>query len=517
MTLSTYRAKTISSGVRASAVRTPGNIALRGDFEPLTYRALVDRVNRVANLAKDGLGLAPGDHVALMCGNRPQFIEVTLGIADAGCATAMISPFATRFEAAYVANDSQAKAIFVDPDFESVIREAELEHDPRIIVLDKRYEDLLSRASGALPNVPVDGSDIFCIPYTSGTTGKPKGVLLSHRARVDHMLLVMAAVQGGYNTTCRTLAFTPFFNGAGFIAALAPIWFGGECRIMHKYDPEQFLHWLEKDRINNIFTVPTHFHGLFKLDESVLRRYDTSSLRVINSNAAALPHSTKERVIDYFGEGILFDSYGATETGGATTIRPEDHMRKVASVGQANPGAEIRIVDADWQPVESGTAGRVAIRNSWLFSGYWNRPEATAATVRDGWVSVGDLGRLDEDNFLFIVDRETNTIISGGQNIFPREIEDVLYGHPAVSEVAIVGKPDDYWGEAVVGFIVLRSGVPEPGFEELRAFCEKKLARYKLPKEFRFVSELPKNGTGKIMHRTLRDQLKAEAQGPSPV
>lgn len=513
MSSSTYRPKTISSGVRISAVRTPRKIALRGDFDPMTYATVVDRINRVANLARDGLGLRPGDHVAMMCGNRPQFLEITLGIADAGCATAMISPFSTRFEASYIANDSRAKVIFVDPDYEEIIREAELEHAPEIIVLDARYEALLSRASSAEPTVPVDAGDIFCIPYTSGTTGKPKGVLLSHRSRVDHMTLVLGAFQGGYNTTCRTLAFTPFFNGAGFIAALVPIWFGGDCRIMRKYDPEELLHWLEADRINNMFTVPTHFHGLFKLDESVLRRADTSSLKVINSNAAALPHATKERIIDYFGEGILFDSYGATETGGATTIRPEEHMRKISSVGQANPGAEIRIVDADWQPVEQGKPGRVAIRNSWLFSGYWNRPEATEAAVRDGWVSVGDLGFLDEDNFLYIVDRETNTIISGGQNIFPREIEDVLYGHPAVAEVAIVGKPDDYWGEAVIGFVVARPGVPQPSLEDLRAFCEKRLARYKLPKEIRFVSELPKNGTGKIMHRTLRDQLIAEAKG----
>lgn len=512
--MSTYHAKTISSGVRASAIRSPDKVAVRGDFEPLSYLALVKRINRVANLVRGGLGLKPGDHVAMMCGNRPQFLEITLGVADAGCATAMISPFATRFEAAYIANDSQAKVVFVDPDYEAVIGEAELEGDPQIVILDERYEKLLSRASDGLPQHVIDEGDIFCIPYTSGTTGKPKGVLLSHRSRVDHMLLVMAAVQGGYNTTCRTLAFTPFFNGAGFIAALAPLWFGGDCRIMRRYEPEEFLHWLERDRINNIFTVPTHFHGLFKLDESVLGRADTSSLKVINSNAAALPHSTKERVIDYFGEGVLFDSYGATETGGATTIRPEDHMRKIASVGQANPGAEIRIVDADWNPVETGAQGRVAIRNSWLFSGYWNRPEATEAAVRDGWVSVGDLGVLDDENFLFIVDRETNTIISGGQNIFPREVEDVLYGHPAVAEVAVVGKPDDYWGEAVVGFVVLRSGAQVPDFAELKAFCEKRLARYKLPKEIRFVSELPKNGTGKIMHRTLRDQLKAEATRP---
>lgn len=515
MASSTYFPKTISSGVRASALRSPGKIALRGDFDPLSFSVLVERINRVANMVKDGLGLKPGEHVALMCGNRPQFIEITLGIADAGCATAMVSPFATRFEAAYIVNDSKARVVFVDPDYEAVVSEAEFENEPRIIILDERYEALLAKASSALPTAQVDESSIFCIPYTSGTTGKPKGVLLSHRARIDHMLLVMAGFQGGYNTTCCTLAFTPFFNGAGFIAALAPIWFGGDCRIMQKYDPEEFLHWLEADRISNIFTVPTHFHGLFRLDESILRKADTSSLKVINSNAAALPHSTKERVIDYFGEGILFDSYGSTETGGATTSRPEEHMRKVASVGQANPGAEVKIVDADWQPVANGTPGRVAIRNSWLFSGYWNRPEATEVAVRDGWVSVGDLGYLDEDNFLFIVDRETNTIISGGQNIFPREIEDVLYAHPAIAEVAVVGKPDDYWGEAVTAHVVLRTGVEKPSLEELRSFCEQKLARYKLPKEVRFVAELPKNGTGKIMHRTIRDQLIAEAKGAS--
>ena len=506
----TYYPKTISSGVRSSAVRSPDKIALRGDFEPLTYRAFVERVNRVASLVREELGLRHGDHAALMCGNRPQFLEITLGVADGGCATAMISPFATSFEAAYICNDSRAKVVFVDPDFEAVIAEAELEHAPRIVILDERYEALLAKASAETPPYGVDDDDIFCIPYTSGTTGKPKGVLLSHRARVDHMMFVMSGVQGCYNTTTRTLAFTPFFNGAGFIAALAPLFFGGDCRIMQKYDPQEFLRIMGEDRITNIFTVPTHFHALFRLDESVLKAADSSALQVINSNAAALPHGTKERVIAFFGEGILYDSYGSTETGGATTIRPEEHMRKVASVGQANPGCEIRIVDADWNPVPNGTVGRVAIRNSWLFSGYWNRPEATEAAVRDGFVSVGDLGYLDDENFLFIVDRETNTIISGGQNIFPREIEDVLYAHPAIAEAAVAGKPDEYWGEAVVAFAVLRSGFAEPTYEEIKAFCEKRLARYKIPKEIRYVAELPKNGTGKIMHRTLRDQLIAE-------
>ena len=512
MAPATFHPNTISSGVRSSAVRTPRKVALRGDFPDITFAALVERIDRVANLALGGLGLSPGDHVALMCGNRPEFLEVTLGIADAGCATAMISPFSTSFEAAYVVNDSRARVVFVDPDHEETIRAAELEHAPTIVVLDGRYEALLARASSAPPTRAIAETDIFCIPYTSGTTGKPKGVLLPHRARVNHMLFAMAAVQGCYNAACRTLAFTPFFNGASFIAALAPIWFGGDCRIMRKYDPEEFLHWIASDRITNIFTVPTHFHALFRLDEATLAGADTSALEVINSNAAALPHGTKERAIAFFGEGILFDSYGSTEMGGVTSIRPDEHMRKIGSVGQANPGAEVRILDQDGNALPAGEVGRVFARNSWLFAGYWNRPEATEAAIRGGFVGVGDLGYLDDEGFLFLVDRETNTIISGGQNIFPREIEDVLYAYPAVAEAAVAGKPDPYWGEAVVAFVVPRAGVATPTFEEIRAFCETRLARYKLPKELRIVSELPKNGTGKIMHRTLRDRLVAEAK-----
>lgn len=510
-----YQPVTIAEGLRTAAAHDPDKVAFSEEGRTITYAQLMRRINQVSNAVRGGLGLAAGDHAALMAPNCLEFIEITCGLAEAGNPPAMIGPRSTATELAYICNDSGAKVLFVHADAEELARSTALETVERIIVIDRdqrakgNYEDFIAGARADRPEVALEEWDVFSIPYTSGTTGEPKGVLLSHRSRVNHMLFGMAATYGCYTPDTHGLAMSPFHTGAGFANALAPAFFGGTCHILPKYEPETMLRAVSELGITSMFMVPTHFHAMFGIEEAALRRYDTRSLKVIHSNAAALPQATKERIVDYFGEGILFESYGATETGNVTALRPEDQLRKPQCVGHPAPGVWLELRNDSGDTVPQGEVGEIWVRNAWLFNGYWNKPAQTAETLRDGWCGVGDLGRQDDEGYLYLVDRKNNIINSGGYNIFPREIEEVLHHHPAVAEAAVVGKKDDYWGEAVTAFIVLRPGASADE-RELKEHCSRALSPYKLPKEFRFHEDLPKNAAGKILHRELRDALNRE-------
>lgn len=505
-----YRPITITEGIKTSARCRPNRLALTEENRKLTHAKLVERIHKVSNLGL-ALGLRPGDHVALMCPNCIEFIEITCGLSEIGVAPAMINAKSTPSETLYICNDSNAKILFVHEDFKEAAMSCNFETIEKIIIIkpfdeNSQYENLIIKSSSAAPEIMQEEWNIFSIPYTSGTTGKPKGVLLSHRSRVNHMLFTMAANYGCYTPAARPLATSPFHNGAGFINALAGPFFGGTTHILSKYEPELMLRALEERSITSMFMVPTHFHSMFNLSKEKLNSFNKQSLKVIHSNAAPLPQATKEKIVDFFGNGILFESYGSTESGGCTFLRPEDQLRKISCVGQPGPGVWLEIRDEKNKILNFNEVGEVWVKNSWLFNGYWNKPEATKEALLNGWCTVGDLGKLDDEGYLYLVDRKKNVIISGGQNIFPREIEEVLHQNPAVSEAAVVGKKDEYWGEAVTAFVVLRPGKKITG-DELRNECAKELARYKLPKEFLFVDNIPKNATGKILHRDLRERL----------
>ncbi len=505
-----YHPVTITEGLRTSARRNPNKLAFTEETREISHGQLISRINRVSNAAL-GLGLKHGDHVALMSPNCIEYPEIVCGMSEIGVAPALMNARSTAHEVSYMCNDAKAKILFVHKKYEDTAFAADLDTVERIVVIDpgnenSDYEKLLAGASATQTDVHLEEWDVFSMPYTSGTTGDPKGVMLSHRARVNHMLFTMAANYGCYTPAARPLANSPFHTGAGFINALAGPFFGGTTHITPRYDPEMMLRALEERQITSMFMVPTHFHAMFNLGEEILNRYDKSSLQVIHSNAAPLPQATKERIIDFFGEGILFESYGSTECGGCTFLRPEDQLRKISCVGQPGPGVWLEIRNEQGDPLGIGEVGEVWIKNGWLFNGYWNKPDATKEALVDGWCTVGDLGKVDEEGYLYLVDRKKNVIISGGQNIFPREIEEVLHHHQAVGEVAVVGKKDDYWGEAVTAFVVFRPGQSATE-DELKERCAKELARYKLPKTFYFVEALPKSSAGKVLHRELRDAL----------
>jgi acyl-CoA synthetase (AMP-forming)/AMP-acid ligase II len=361
--------------------------------------------------------------------------------------------------------------------------------------------------------VTVSEHDIFSVPYTSGATGRPKGVMLAHRGRVLSAF-VMAVEQQCYGPADRAVATTPMFHGAGFLMALVPIYFGGSVEILPRFDIERLLGAVSANQATSVYMVPTHFAAMLELGAKV-QRFDLSSLKAVISGTAPLAQAMKAKIIEVMGEGKLYERYGTTETSIATVLRPRDQLRKHACVGQALPLTHLRILDDAGNDVPHGEVGELAVSSPYLFSGYLNLPEATARATRGDWVVTGDLARFDEEGFVYLVDRKNDMIISGGENVYPREVEEILLAQPAVAECGVAGVPHPYWGEQVVAFVVLRHGV-NVSADALLAACREKLSRYKVPKEIRFLDKLPRNTMGKVLRRALRDLPANSTEEPSP-
>lgn len=502
----TYVPLTVADGVRVSAARTPGKIALREGTRTLTHAALRDRVHRIGNAALAGLGLTPGEHVALLAPNRLEYAELVVGLAGVGLGVATPSPNASPAELDHIVGDSRARALFADPALAETAHTLATDHDIPLVRLDEGYERWLADASDGHPGVVPEEWDTMVIHYTSGTTGEPKGVLCPHRSRTLNYL-AMAAEYGSFGPRDHGLTVAPMCHGAGLSFTLANLFLGGAATILPRFDPSEVLDLMAGGSITNAFMVPTHFHGLFGLGDDRVAEAGRGGLRTIVSNAAPLPQSMKERIVDALGEELLFECYGSTEAGIVSNLPPADQLRKERSVGLPFPATEVRLLDDDGQPVPVGEIGELYSRSPYLFAGYQGRPEATAATLRDGWFSAGDLARQDDEGYLYLVDRKGDKIITGGLNVFPREIEELLAHHPGVGEAAAFGVADVRWGEAIHAVITRDpSGAGPLDLGDVTAFCRERLATYKVPKVITVTEELPRNAAGKVLRRVLREQ-----------
>jgi long-chain acyl-CoA synthetase len=489
----------------------PQRVAIYFEGRRLSYGDLDRRTNQIANaLLADGV--RPQARIAILSKNSPAFFELWFGAAKANIVLVPVNFRLAPPEAAYIVENARAELLFVGADCYPLVEEIahELKSVRQIIALDgphagfADYDAWVAAQSEKDPAVPVSISDCAIQMYTSGTTGHPKGAQLSH---ANLLTLLPGALRqlGAWHENDVSLVCMPLFHIGGSGWALVGLYCGVENVLMRDPDPVAILRLIPEFRITKAFLVPALL--LFLLQAQQCRTTDFSSLELILYGASPAPIDLLRNAVKVFGCGLA-QLYGLTETTGAITyLPPEDHgehaIARLKSAGRPMSGVEIRVVDPLGTDVAIGEVGEIICRSPQVMLGYWNAPEATNQSIRDGWFYTGDAGYLDQDGYVYIYDRVKDMIISGGENIYPAEVESALFGHPAVADVAVIGVPDAKWGEAARAIVVKKPGADiEP--EELVEFARKRIASYKVPRSVDFVDALPRNPAGKILKRELR-------------
>lgn len=470
--------------------------AVRCGERSLTYGETWERVQRLLG-ALHGLGVGEGDRVAIVGHNCHRYLEVYQAVAGAGMVLVPLNQRHTAAELSYAIEDSGAKVVFADAGIEYSSDCVEHAFD-----LDAGYEALLAAAQAERFPDLVDPDALAGLFYTGGTTGAAKGVMLTHRNLVSNALHFQA-VSAFRADTC-WLIVAPLFHAAGSLAVLATVWHGGRHVVLPAFDPGLALDLIEAERVTATLVVPTMLAALS--DEQLARPRDVSSLSLLSHGGAPVATETLRRAHAAFPNAELMHLYGTTETAPiATVLAHEERVLdapQARSCGQPAVGVEVAVVDQAWTPMPTGDVGEIVVRGENVMAGYWNKPEASAEALRDGWYRTGDLGYMDAQGFIYLVDRARDMIVSGGENVYSTEVEEALYRHEAVLEAAVFGIPDARWGEAVHAVVVPRAPVDEA---ELLQHCRNLIADYKVPKRVELRHEpLPKSGAGKILKRELR-------------
>jgi fatty-acyl-CoA synthase/long-chain acyl-CoA synthetase len=497
--------------LKLNALKCPEREALVYQDRRFSYRELNERVNRLAN-GLAARGFTKGDKIAALLHNSSEYLEIFFGLAKAGIVLVPLSYRATAKDLEYMIGHSDSCGFIFGEEFEGVVGTIKAQTTGvkefwmiggKAVPWAKNYEELLLSGSKQEPEVAVEETDPIWIAYTSGTTGVPKGVVCSHRGWV--LQIPLNSYEYKIHEEDIFLNTGPLYHAAPFFCSLMHLYFGGKVVVMREFDSLETLKLIEQERITTVFMVPTMFNFILNLTEAEKLGRDLRSLRVMIVGAAPLLTKTKEEILKYFSSGQLYEFYAATELGMVTTLKPEDQMRKVRCCGKPFPGVEIKLLNDEGKEVTTGEVGELFMQGFNTFDEYYKNPEATKASRRGEWISVGDMARMDEEGYYYIVDRKKDMVISGGVNIYPVEIDEVIQKHPKVLEVAVVGVPDEVWGESLKAVVVLKEtgGATE---EEIRKFCEGKLAKYKIPRSVEFVSSLPKTPSGKIQKSIIRAQ-----------
>ena len=487
----------------------PEAIALDDLTRTRTWAELDDRVARVGRLLREGFGVAEGGHVAMLMGNRVEAVELALGALVAGVWITPVNWHLTAEEVAYVLADSGSELLVVDPDFEDVGRRAA--GDVPVLVAGAELDDALA-ASRAEPFAPDDGPPGGSMIYTSGTTGRPKGVKRASRGTIGRQLELSRATGPfiGLDGRGPHLVTGPLYHAAPLGYALIDLLNGAPLVLMARWDERRALELIEQHRVTTTHMVPTMFVRLLRLSDQERAAADTSSLATVLHGAAPISIAVKRRMIDWWGP-VLLEYWGASEGGVVTIVDSASWLEHPGTVGRPMPSYEVFAGDEQGRRLPPGEDGTLWCRNvagRSVFE-YHNAPEKTAAAhLEPGTYTIGDLGHVDEDGWVYLADRAANTIISGGVNIYPSEIEQVVAEHPAVADVAVFGIPDEEWGESVKAAVELLEGFdPSPELEaEILAFARQHLAGYKVPRSIDFEDELPRHPTGKLYTRLLRDR-----------
>jgi acyl-CoA synthetase (AMP-forming)/AMP-acid ligase II len=504
--------KTVAEILRWRTRQHPDQVALRFGDRETTYRALDRASSRVAN-ALLAAGLSPGQRVCVLDKGHDAFFEVIFGIAKAGGVYTPVNWRLAPPEIAYVLDDSEAPVLFVGEAFAGAVASvaAELRAAKTIVRFGDgpdawpTYDSFCASQPDRDPRLDGDEDDTAWQLYTSGTTGHPKGSEITHRNLLATVCLGGAGF-GGAGRGDAALVCMPLYHIGGSGYALAMFFAGAELVITREANPPEILELIETRGITHAFFVPALIN--FLLQQPKCAKMDFSRLDTVLYGASPIPEDLLRRAIETFGCRFV-QAYGLTETTGAVVLLPpEDHVPgnpRLRACGLPIFGVEIRIVDAKGRACPPGEVGEIVIHGDFVMKGYWKRPEATAEAIRDGWFHSGDAGYFDADGYLYIHDRVKDMIVSGGENVYPAEVESALFTHEAVADAAVIGVPDDKWGEAVKAVVVLKPGASVDA-QALIESCRGRIAGYKIPRSIDFVEALPRNPTGKILKRELRER-----------
>jgi long-chain acyl-CoA synthetase len=488
----------LSDLMTTSSGRHPDHTAIRQGDHALTYLALERASALVAGLLQDH-GVRPGDRVGVMLPNVAHFPVCYYGALRAGAAIVPMNVLLKEREVAYYLEDSGAKLLLA---WEGMLDAAQAGADKAgAKVLEVDFEGFVQRLGAATPRHEIadrGGEDTAVLLYTSGTTGSPKGAELTHDNLRSNAETSASLYDGGPEDVM--LGALPLFHAFGQTCAMNVSVITGAClSLIPRFDPRKALEMFERDKVTIFLAVPTMYGAMLHAPDR--DKHDTSSLRVCVSGGSAMPVELLKGFEDAFGCDIL-EGYGLSETSPTASFNQLGQERKPGSIGTPVPGVEMKLLDEDGNEVADGEVGEIVIKGPNVMKGYWNKPDATEEAIVDGWFHSGDLAKRDEDGYYFIVDRKKELIVRGGYNVYPREIEEVLYEHPAVREAAVIGIPDDQMGEEVGAAIALKEG-EEASEDDIRAFVREQVAGYKYPRKVWFVDELPKGPTGKMLKREI--------------
>jgi acyl-CoA synthetase (AMP-forming)/AMP-acid ligase II len=503
---------------RVNTRKYPDRIAFFDAGRAYTFPQSNARVNKLAHALQD-MGLHKGDKVSCLLENCIEICELYIACAKTGI---VINPINFRLigsEVQYICDNADSKALFVHHEFLPVV-------DPVRWQLPKvrhyvcvggkakdctEYEALLAGQPDSEPQARVAPEDLWVLLYTSGTTGRPKGVMRSHESYVAFYLI--NGVDFGFTERDVCLNVMPLCHVNSTFFSFAFTYVGGAMYVhpARGFDPVELLQVIEKSKSTFISLIPTHYNLILNVPKKEASKYDVSSITKLLCSSAPGPKELKLGIMDFFKGVQLYEGYGSTEAGIVTVLKPHEQLTKLGSIGKESCGTDVvKILDEDGEPVPVGEVGELYSRGPMLFDGYYKLPEKTAESFRDGWFTARDMARQDEDGYFYVVDRKDNMIITGGEHVYPTEVEAVISTHPAVLDVAVIGVPHDKWGEAVKAVVILKDGRSCTA-EEIVGHCRGKLTGYKKPKSVDFIAadDMPRTSTGKILHRKLRERYSS--------
>jgi acyl-CoA synthetase (AMP-forming)/AMP-acid ligase II len=512
----------LHDSLRRAAKLYPDRPAVRCGERILTYRQVWWRSHQLANALRYGLRLPRQARFALLAPNTIEYPEIVMGAAISGCACVPVSFRLKAAEVKATLADAEARVLIVDPRLEQVAeRVREVGFDGHVWWLGEsargggdRYEDRLGQAAGRfVPRERLDDADVVLQIYTSGTTGRARGVMLSHRNLWAHALAALAEQTVASSDVSALVA--PLCQIQAMSQMLTALQAAARMLVQPRFDPDELLRLAAGGAISHAFLAPEMLERLVESADRPGGGIRPRLRRLCYGGSRARPEVVG-RALELF-DCEFQQIYGLTEACPTLTVlRPEDHVRggpesatrRVESVGRETIGVEVRVVDDEQSDVDPGDRGEVVARGPTVMEGYWRQPKATAEAIRDGWLRTGDVASVDEGGYVYLVDRKSDVLVFGGLNVYPREIEAEIEHCSLVRDVSVVGKPDPRFGEVPVAFVVLRAGgEPQEARAALDTLCRQRLAGFKVPREYRFISALPRNAAGKILRRTLRDQL----------